>query len=142
MATPLCSSFVVTVHQEVLNSWPKYETNYALHSCFFISLFLFLVPPLSFMKNTKMGQWSLKDVNDCKSDSPKNQTHPICGKFDMVNPSKNQKKDGRITPLGGLQSLHGFSSNISSLAPTKHTQNNKKDKVYKLLIGRSNLFAS
>jgi hypothetical protein len=76
MATPLCSSFVVTVHQEVLNSWPKYETNYALHSCFFISLFLFLVPPLSFMKNTKMGQWSLKDVNDCKSDSPKNQTHP------------------------------------------------------------------
>jgi hypothetical protein len=60
----------------------------------------------------------------------------------MVNPSKNQKKDGRIPPLGGLQSLHGFSSNISSLAPTKHTQNNKKDKVYKLLIPISNLFES
>jgi hypothetical protein len=28
------------------------------------------------------------------------------------------------------------------LAPTKHTQNNKKDKVYKLLIPISNLFES
>jgi hypothetical protein len=66
-------------------------------------------------------------------------------KVDMVNPSKNQKRDGRIS-LGGLQSLHGFSSSISLAPPlppqNTHTQNNKKDKVYKLLIGRSNLFES
>jgi len=61
-------------------------------------------------------------------------------KVDMVDPSKNQKKDGRI-PLGAFKVY-------MDLAPTSpwpplppqntQTQNNKKDKVYKLLIGRSN----
>jgi hypothetical protein len=53
-------------------------------------------------KNTKWDKWSLKDVNDCKSDCPKKSNPPICGKLIWWILPKNQKKDGRIS-LGAFK---------------------------------------
>jgi hypothetical protein len=51
------------------------------------------------MKKHKMGQWSLKDVNDCKSDSPKNQTHPYVESW--YGESFQESKEGWKDIFGG-----------------------------------------
>ncbi len=93
---------------------------YAFTFLLFISLFsCSLFPLLLHEEEHKMGQMVPQRCKWLQKWLPQKIKPTHMWKVDMVDPSK-KPKEGWKDILGGLQSLHGFSSNIS-LAPTKHT---------------------
>lgn len=101
---------------------------------FFISLFLFLVPPSPSWR-TQNGTMVPQRCKWLQKWLPQKSNQPNPYVESWYGGSFQESKEGWKDTLGGLQSLHGFSSNISlaPIAPTKHT-NTKQQKGQSLQI--------